>query len=308
MRRIYLRRRVVVAMVLLAVAVSLIGLAKALLGGDSTHTKVASAASTDDSTLLSVPATSEVTTTTTTTPPPLPPETTVVDAGPIPTPSDPARVYIAGDSDAGSFAPFVSRLLRVSGVVATTVDYKVSSGLARPDFFDWPARLSGRIPKLNPDIVIFAFGGNDAQPIHGLNKQVDTPEWRAEYAKRVGAVMDLVANDGRTLIWVGVPNDNQTDTTARLKVQDEVVRAQVAVHPGVVFIDSWNIFSGLDGGYAQYVVDPRDGISKSVRSDVDGFHLNTTGAEILAFHIARAVESDLVNRGADLASASTDAG
>ncbi len=307
MRRIYLRRRVVVAIVALAAAVSFLALAKALVGGDSTHTKVASAASTDDTSALSVPASAEVTTTTAT-PPSLPPETTVVDAGPIPTRSDPARVYIAGDSDAGSFAPFVSRLLRASGVVATTVDYKVSSGLARPDFFDWPARLSVRIPKLNPDIVIVAFGGNDAQPIHGLNKQVDTPEWRAEYAKRVGAVMDLVANDGRTLIWVGVPNDNQADTTARLSVQDEVVRAQVAAHPGVVFIDSWNIFSGLDGGYAQYVVDPRDGISKSVRSDVDGFHLNTTGAEILAFHIARAVESDLVRRGADLASASSDAG
>jgi len=307
MRRIYLRRRVVVAIVALAAAVSFIALAKALVGGDSTQTKVASAASTDDSTAFRVPASAEVTTTTAT-PPSLPPETTVVDAGPTPTPADPARVYIAGDSDAGSFAPFVSRLLRASGVVATTVDYKVSSGLARPDFFDWPARLSGRIPKLNPDIVIVAFGGNDAQPIHGLNKQVNTPEWRAEYAKRVGAVMDLVANDGRTLIWVGVPNDNQSDTTARLKVQDEVVRAQVAAHPGVVFIDSWNIFSGLDGGYAQYVVDPRDGVSKSVRSDVDGFHLNTTGAEILAFHIARAVESDLVSRGADLASVSSDTG
>jgi hypothetical protein len=307
MRRIYLRRRVVVAIVALAAAVSVIALAKALVGGDSTQTKVASAASTDDSTALRVPASAEVTTTTAT-PPSLPSETTVVDAGPTPTPADPARVYIAGDSDAGSFAPFVSRLLRASGVVATTVDYKVSSGLARPDFFDWPARLSVRIPKLNPDIVIVAFGGNDAQPIHGLNKQVDTAEWRAEYAKRVGAVMDLVANDGRTLIWVGVPNDNQSDTTARLKVQDEVVRAQVAAHPGVVFIDSWNIFSGLDGGYAQYVVDPRDGVSKSVRSDVDGFHLNTTGAEILAFHIARAVESDLVSRGADLASVSSDTG
>ena len=87
-----------------------------------------------------------------------------------------------------------------------------------------------------------------------------------------------------------------------------MVRTQVAAHPGVVFIDSWNIFSGLDGGYAQYVVDPRDGISKQVRSDVDGFHLNTTGAEILAFHITQAVEKDLVNRGAERTSEVSRAG
>ena len=303
MQRIYMRRRVVAAIVMLAAAASLVGLVRLLVGGGSEQSKVASAASAHDTTLLSSPDAAGITA-----PPTLPPDTTVVDAGRTPTPSDPARVYIAGDSDAGSFAPFVSRRLHATGVVATTVDYKVSSGLARPDFFDWPARLSARIPKLNPDIVIVAFGGNDAQPIHGLSKQVDTPEWRAEYGKRVGAVMDLLANDGRTLIWVGVPNDNRPDITARLKVQDEVVRTQVAAHPGVVFIDSWNIFSGLDGGYAQYVVDPRDGISKQVRSDVDGFHLNATGAEILAFHITQAVEKDLVNRGAERTSEVSRAG
>ncbi len=226
------------------------------------------------------------------------PATTVPDAGRTPTATDPARVYIAGDSDAGAFAPYLERLVGKTGVVTTTLDYKVSSGLARPDFFDWPAHFAAQTPIVNPDIVIVTFGGNDGQPIHGLNKQVDSPEWRAEYGKRVGAVMDLLSADGRTLIWVGIPNDNEPVNTARLKVQDEVVRDQLAKHPKVVFIDSWNIFSGLDGGYAEYVVDPRDGVSKAVRSTTDGFHLNTTGAEILALHIAVAVQADLRDRGA----------
>jgi hypothetical protein len=184
--------------------------------------------------------------------------------------------------------------------VKTTLDYKVSSGLARPDFYDWPARFAKQMQRLNPDIVIVTFGGNDGQPIHGLNKPVDSPEWRAEYGRRVGSVMDLLSSDGRTLIWVGIPNDNDPVTTAHLKIQDEVVRDQVAQHPGVVFIDSWHIFSGLDGGYAEYVVDPRDGLSKRVRSSTDGFHLNVTGAEILALHIGDAVTADLRERGADL--------
>jgi hypothetical protein len=228
------------------------------------------------------------------------PTTTLPDAGITPTAADPARVYIAGDSDAGAFAPFLEKLLGQTGVVKTRLEYKSSSGLARPDFFDWPARLMAQLPKINPDIVVVTFGGNDGQPIHGLNKQVDSQEWRAEYGKRVGAVMDLLGADGRTLIWVGIPNDADPITTAHLKIQDEVVRRQVDKHPGVVFIDSWHIFAGLDGGYAEFVVDPRDGVSKRVRSDTDGFHLNTTGAEILALDIAEAVERDLRNRGADL--------
>ena len=43
------------------------------------------------------------------------------------------------------------------------VDYKVSSGLARPDFFDWPAHLRRQLPAVDPDIVVVTFGGNDAQ-------------------------------------------------------------------------------------------------------------------------------------------------
>ncbi|CAB4868079.1 unannotated protein [freshwater metagenome] len=226
------------------------------------------------------------------------PATTLPDAGRTPTTTDPARVYIAGDSDAGAFAPYLETLLAGTGVIRTTLDYKVSSGLARPDFYDWPAHFATQLPVTNPDIVIVTFGGNDGQPIHGLNKQVDSPEWRAEYGKRVGSVMDLLGADGRTLIWVGIPNDNEPVNTARLKIQDEVVRDQVAKHPTVVYIDSWNIFSGLDGGYAEYVVDPRDGVSKKVRSSTDGFHLNSTGAEILALHIAVAVQADLRERGA----------
>ncbi len=226
------------------------------------------------------------------------PATTVPDAGRTPTAADPARIYIAGDSDAGAFAPYLEKLVGDTGVVTTTLDYKVSSGLARPDFFDWPAHFAAQIPIVNPDIVIVTFGGNDGQPIHGLNKQVDSPEWRAEYGKRVGAVMDLLGGNGRTLIWVGIPNDNEPVNTARLKIQDGVVRDQLAKHPKVIFIDSWSVFSGLDGGYAEYVMDPRDGVSKAVRSKTDGFHLNTTGAEILALHIAVAVQADLRDRGA----------
>jgi len=188
-------------------------------------------------------------------------------------------------------------LLKDTGVTKLTVDYKVSTGLARPDFFDWPARLSAQIPAVNPDIVIVTFGGNDGQPIHGLSAKVDTPEWRAEYAKRVGAAMDFLSADGRALIWVGIPNAGSPDFTGRLKIQNEVVVDQASKHPNVVFVDSWSRFSGIDGGYAEYVLDPRDGVSKPVRAK-DGFHLNETGAKILALDIANAVNAELRNRGA----------
>ena len=226
-----------------------------------------------------------------------------------PTAANPAVLYIAGDSDAGTFAPYLDKLMKQTGMVKTTLDYKVSSGLSRPDFFDWPAHFAQQIPAVNPDIVIVTFGGNDAQGLRNVDKTWavqhspgaggDDADWRAEYSKRVGAAMDYLGGDNRTLIWVGIPNDDEPVNTARLQVQNEVVMAEAAKRPKVVFIDTWNRFSGLSGGYASTVQDPRDHEFKEVRRS-DGFHLNETGAEILALDIAEAIRTELRARGGKL--------
>ena len=229
------------------------------------------------------------------------------DTGP-PTSANPAMVLIAGDSDAGTFAPYLDRLLADTDLVETTLDYKVSSGLARPDYFDWNARLREQVPAVDPDIVVITFGGNDAQGLLDSSGGVvafqpvadsDNAEWRAEYGKRVGEVMDFLVADGRTVIWVGIPNDDDPEVTFRMQVQDETAKAEAAKRPAIVFIDTWSRFSGRTGGWAEYVIDPRDGNGKDVRAD-DGFHLNETGAEILALDIAEAIKADLRARGATL--------
>jgi hypothetical protein len=229
------------------------------------------------------------------------------DTGP-PTSANPAVVLIAGDSDAGTFAPYLDRLLADTDLVETALDYKVSSGLARPDYFDWNARLREQVPAVDPDIVVITFGGNDAQGLLDSGGGVvafqpvpdsDNAEWRAEYGARVGEVMDFLVEGGRTVIWVGIPNDDDPDVTFRMQVQDETAKAEAAKRPEIVFIDTWKRFSGRTGGWAEFVIDPRDGNGKDVRAD-DGFHLNETGAEILALDIAEAIKSDLRARGAEI--------
>ena len=81
-------------------------------------------------------------------------------------------------------------------------------------------------------------------------------EWLPEYTRRAGEVMDLLAAGGRTVIWVGIPNDDNPDVTARLAVQDEAVRAALAARPDVEFVDTWARFSSPNGGWAEYVIDP----------------------------------------------------
>jgi hypothetical protein len=302
-------RRLAVLAVLGVLAFGIVRLFAALLGGDNgsasgseqpgAATTVAStraAATGPSSTVAGEPRSTSSTAAPTTGP---------AMTGP-PTADNPALVYIAGDSDAGTFGPYLDQLLADDEVVDVELDYEVSSGLARPDFYDWPARFDDQVPALDPDVVVVTFGGNDSQGLtDGSGEFIvgdptqDTADWKREYGKRVGEVMDQLSADGRTLIWVGIPNDDNPDVTARLKVQDDTVRAEAAKRPDVVFIDTWNRFSGVDGNFAEYVVDPRDGQGKDVRAE-DGFHLNETGAEILALDIAEAIRAELRQRGAVL--------
>lgn len=225
-----------------------------------------------------------------------------------PTSANPASVYIVGDSDAGTFGPYLQTLLDGTLVTETELNYKVSSGLARPDFFDWPEELRTKLPEVDPDIVVVTFGGNDSQ---GLSKPQDElefligdpldneAEWTEEYQRRVGEVMDILLENDRHVIWVGIPNDDNPEVTAKLAIQDRAAKAAAAERPEVVFVDTWTRFSGRSGGWAEFVVDPRDNVGKDVRAD-DGFHLNQNGAEILAIDIAIEVQRELREMGAAL--------
>ncbi len=68
----------------------------------------------------------------------------------------------------------------------------MSSGLARPDFFDWPAEIDAKLPEVDPDIVVATFGGNDAQGLSVANGDfivgdpvANEAEWVAEYSASV---------------------------------------------------------------------------------------------------------------------------
>jgi hypothetical protein len=241
-----------------------------------------------------------------------PPATEIEVAAPRPdgppTADNPTRVYIVGDSDAGTFGPYLQELVDGTTVATTQLNYKVSSGLARPDFYNWPDELAAALPAADPDIIVATFGGNDAQGLSAFQEELqfvvgdpvsNEVEWTTEYTKRAGDVMDLLLENERTVIWVGIPNDDNPDVTARLAIQDRAAKAAANARPGVTFIDTWARFSGREGNWAEFVIDPRDGEGKDVRAS-DGFHLNVNGAEILALDIAQVVRDDLRARGANI--------
>lgn len=245
-----------------------------------------------DSLLGRAPVTAEDPPTTVTTAPPavssttLPATTSTTEAPEARravTAEDPLTMYIGGDSMVGQFGPMLDNRAAQSGMVDSEFVYEFESGLSRPDFLDWPARLREVSANLDPDVFVLFFGGNDAQAIYmpdGSWIDFDTPEWEEEYRRRVDGVMTELEEAGHWVYWMGMPIVRSETFRPRVELLNEIYESEAARHPRVTFIESWSVFQGPDGGYSEYLTDA-NGDLVDMRLD-DGVHLTTAGAIRLA--------------------------
>jgi hypothetical protein len=205
------------------------------------------------------------------------------------TPKKKLRLWIAGDSLV--VVPGESVLREVAGNSAfdadDAIDGRIASGLERPDVFNWFTHVREVMEKRKPDGVVLMFGGNDD---HGFmtgvpeGREVGTfgsPTWRAEYRRRVAALMDTVTSKGGYLVWIGLPISRDAEQTLRYDVINAIVQTEAAKRKGrVSYLDTYFFFAGDDGGYAQYVEDATGKLVK-MRAD-DGVHFERSAGDLIA--------------------------
>jgi hypothetical protein len=220
------------------------------------------------------------------------PGVTTTTAGPRPSakrfhPSSkrPLRVYVAGDSLSFEYGLAMGRLaaddreLEMEGAI----DYHVASGLARPDFFDWPAQLDAQMKARQPDVVVFMVGSNDDQSLaspDGHTYRDFTDPWRFEYSRRAAAVMDQVAATGRVIVWIGVPIVHDPNRSAGYRLMNQLVKTQADARHNAYFLDSYKLFEDKQHHYQQYLPNPSGQLVK-MRAN-DGIHLERAGGDVLA--------------------------
>jgi hypothetical protein len=187
--------------------------------------------------------------------------------------TDPLRLWVGGDSLAGSLGPSLGAIAGATGVVQPYFDSRVSSGLGNPGFFDWPTHATVEMATINPEIVAFIIGANDWTTVSG-------DAWKPGYTQRVDDMMKELIGPGRTVYWIGSPTlkDSKMDTAV---VEVNAVAAEVAKrHPEVHYIDAYKLFSTADGKFAADLPD-ETGKVVTMRAG-DGVHLTMDGADYLA--------------------------
>jgi hypothetical protein len=198
-----------------------------------------------------------------------------------PTAAVPLRLWIIGDSMAQVFGQSLVNASVDSGVVAATLDYRISTGLTRPDYFDWPAEVADRLPTLDPEVVVAMFGANDAQGLilDGSAVPYGTPEWRTEYAMRVGALMDQLTAGGRPVLWVSQPPMRSESFSQKMRDLDAIYRHEASRRPAVTFVDSTPVLGDEAGAWTPYLPGSN---GRTLARQADGIHLSRAGGDRLA--------------------------
>ena len=207
----------------------------------------------------------------------------------------PLRLWVGGDSMGQVFGQSLVRIADDTGLLRSELDYRISTGLSRPDVFDWPGELARLVRSGDqPEVMVIVFGANDSQGLktaEGAIYQPQTDGWRTEYRRRVSATMDVVRAQGRLVVWLGQPIMRDESFSRRLIEVNQIFREEAEKRPGILFIDSWKLFTNDNGEYSAFLKD-ESGEEVSMRQ-ADGIHLTRVGGDRLATAVLKAIAAEI---------------
>ena len=164
---------------------------------------------------------------------------------------------------------------------------KVSSGLSRPDYFDWNLKIQELISQNSPNIVIVMLGSNDAQTITDSNggvvvgyASVGGEKWNSEYGKRVSTLLDIFKQNNITVFWIGLPIMKKDDFSSKMKNLNSIYEKETEKYDNAYYISIWDLLADPHGNYTAYLPD-ESGRMKLARIS-DGVHLQYFAGEMVA--------------------------
>ncbi|KIG14832.1 putative periplasmic protein [Enhygromyxa salina] len=202
-----------------------------------------------------------------------------------------AKIMVLGGSTIhGALGKNIETALADAGFT-TQRHAKSSSGLARPDFYDWPAAAKGYCQRFAPDAIVVMFGGNDGQALFmgedAKPKWIrwEDEGWKPEYRARVEAFADAVAPNGERIFWMGMPEMKSNKLDGRMKRMNGIYEAVMTARANGHYLSTRGLMPGVQG-YSEFA--KIDGKQVRVRTE-DGVHYSLHGARIVADAIVPAV-------------------
>ena len=224
---------------------------------------------------------------------------------PIFSPQKKLKIYMGGDSLMETVGMAMEQIGPRTGVIKVEPnDFHISTGLNRPDNFNWFNNLRSILASENPDVVTLMFGDNDADAfMSGMAagapqiQSFGDAAWEQEYRRRVGGMMDLaLQKPGRFVVWVGEPQMENSDLNAKQVKLNSIYKSEAAKRPGrVAYLDTYELFTPGGAPYSANLT--VDGATKLVR-EPDGEHITLDGGAVVTGAILKILQEHFTLQGA----------
>jgi len=195
------------------------------------------------------------------------------------------RVVVVGDSLGMGLSTALGRVFDPS-IIQFADQARLSTGLARSDYFNWIKGMEQITTRFRPDVVVVLIGVNDDQsiilPSGGIVPE-GSEEWRGVYEDRVDDFLEAATDAGGRVVWVGLPPLADERHNALAQGFNESFDSAVDDYPAAYFFDTYDRFS-RNGEYAPFGRDANSNVAQL--RGVDGVHFTTTGYDALAREVA----------------------
>lgn len=200
---------------------------------------------------------------------------------PSSTPSATTTVLFAGDSIMQGLGPVMADRISNRNGLNLVQAGRSSTGLCRPDVYDWPKAMREYMETERPKIVVICIGTNDDQSVShaGARYHFDSPRWEQAYAHKVREIIDIIAAKGGTSIWLSPPIMGPKAMRPRVQAIAKVIQ-KTCESKNVTFIDVWKTLADSAGNYQRFSVDA-DRKKIALRTK-DGVHVTRAGNTLLA--------------------------
>lgn len=204
-----------------------------------------------------------------------------------PTVADPLRVVVMGDSFAADLGIGLGRELGPK--FSIVIDGRQSTGLTRPDYFNWFSEAQADVAKYHPELVVAMFGGNDFQNVIFSNGTSISyfrhpDEWQAAYRRRTDRLMDETTIGGARVLWVGLPIMGTTPgLNGEVRLVNRIFSEEARPRPQILYVDTWHLFVDRSGNYQAYLPDQHGDVQ--LMRTPDRIHLTLPGNEYLASYL-----------------------
>lgn len=169
-----------------------------------------------------------------------------------------------------------------------------STGLSRPDYFDWNKKIKELIAEYNPNAAIVMFGANDGQNLR-LNEgnilYYGTQEWNEEYAKRVSDFLNIFKEKNIFVFWLGNPVPRDKYYSDKMQNLNSIFEDSCKNYGNCRFIPTRDFLADENGNYADYL--PNEKGEKRLARTSDGIHVTVFGAQILAKKVIMEIQKSI---------------